>query len=100
MSQKNRKNEQLLNVLPNASTPYRLTVASETLEGMFLVNTSPNTQRRAPKPSAIDFYFTSDCTFLQIVYSENYEAKCLQRHINVQKGTFLPHAYLVSLKEF
>ncbi len=33
-----------------------ITVASETLEGMFLVNNSPNTQRRAPKPSAIDFY--------------------------------------------
>ena len=29
------------------------TVASEILEGMFLVNNSPNTQCRAPKPSAI-----------------------------------------------
>ena len=32
------------------------TVASETLEGMFWVNNSPNTQHIAPKPSAIDFY--------------------------------------------
>ena len=31
-------------------TPYKATVASETLEGMFLVNNSPNTQHRAPKP--------------------------------------------------
>ncbi len=32
------------------------TVASETLEGMFLVNNSLNTQCRLLKPSAMDFY--------------------------------------------
>ncbi len=32
------------------------TVASETLQGMFLVNNSLNTQCRAVKPPAIDFY--------------------------------------------
>ncbi len=32
------------------------TVASDTLEGMFLVNNSPNTQHRTSKPSALDFY--------------------------------------------
>ncbi len=32
------------------------TADSETLEGMFLVNNSTNTQCRAPKPSAMDFY--------------------------------------------
>ena len=37
-------------------SPLVATVASETLEGMFLANNSPNTQHRAPKPSAIDFY--------------------------------------------
>ena len=31
-----------------------ITVASETLEGMFLVNNLPNTQRRTPKPLAAD----------------------------------------------
>ncbi len=35
------------------------TVAIETLEGMFLVNNSPNTQHRAPKPLAIDFYWAA-----------------------------------------
>ncbi len=44
-----------------------VTVASETLEGVFLVNNSPNIWRRARKRSAMDFKFSDQQLMLECI---------------------------------